>query len=954
MKRWVLGVAALLAAVTCAGLPANAAAPATVAASQDDGRILPDPAIRRGVLPNGLHYAIMANATPSQALSFRLGIRVGAFDEDYGERGVAHFLEHMAFSNGQRWDLSGAEATFAALGVSFGRDQNAETSRFSTLFMLDLPKADAASTDLAFKWLRGVASKTTFAPDEVEHERRIILQELSERTSSATLIDDQVNAFVAPGLQSEQDDVGGSAATVRAITPAMLEAFYRRWYRPDNAVLVIVGDASPDALEQQLRQVFGDWTASGPAPMRRPLIVPDTRRGEDALVMTDAHAPTDETICQLTAAAGDRGDDVAKRRRDLTSQFWVDILNQRLGELSRRENPPFLKAVAAHTNGREAERSCVDIVVYREDWTGAAASVQAELRRLASADPTEEELERAVNQRRAEARGDLHSAKSRSSTELAAAIVESELEDQVFPAPYEAFRTFDAAVADLTPADVRAAFKRDWAGAGPLLAIVAPAPPTAEALRAAWDRTPSAVAAAPSTAAKSGAWAYTDFGPVGRVVKREVFLAPDFVRLTFSNGVTLNFKQTSFQSSNVQVDIRVGAGRHELTAANLIEAQIGSGFVIVGGLGRHDLADIQKLFADSAATINLSVDTNAFVLSGATNAPSLLGQLQILTAYLSDPGFRPDMDGKLAAGVELLYRQIRAKPEVVFSNTLGEAIAPGGPLSLPPEDVLLKLHMKDYAQLFQPLLTQAPLAVTIVGDVDEASATELVAQTLGALPARPPGLRDRPDAWFIRYPSGALPTVHATHEGPADKAIVGAAWPLYVAEPARRREEMALNVLKGVLDDALRHRLREELGLTYGPEVEMQTPDFGDQGVFEAYVQTSPADAEKVASEIQAVAQHIALGQITDAEVETARKPLLAALTQEMATNRYWAGELSGAEVLQDDIDEIRQVPVLLAQVTPDEVRKAAVTWLARKPLVVVVTPAPPRAVDPAASAPSR
>jgi hypothetical protein len=106
-------------------------------------------------------------------------------------------------------------------------------------------------------------------------------------------------------------------------------------------------------------------------------------------VITDAHAPTTETVCQLTAATGDRTDNVAKHRRELLSQFWVDILNQRLGELARRENPPFLKAAASHTDGREADRSCVGVIVYREDWAGAEASVQTEVRRLASADPTD-------------------------------------------------------------------------------------------------------------------------------------------------------------------------------------------------------------------------------------------------------------------------------------------------------------------------------------------------------------------------------------------------------------------------------------------------------------------------------------------------------------------------------------------------------------------------------------
>jgi predicted Zn-dependent peptidase len=108
----------------------------------------------------------------------------------------------------------------------------------------------------------------------------------------------------------------------------------------------------------------------------------------------------------------------------------------------------------------------------------------------------------------------------------------------------------------------------------------------------------------------------------------------------------------------------------------------------------------------------------------------------------------------------------------------------------------------------------------------------------------------------------------------------------------------------------------------------------------EVYVATSPADAETGAREIKATAQRLALGQFSDADVETARTPLLAGFEKLTLTNKYWAGELSGAPDLQDDIDEIRQMPVLLAAVTPEEVRGAARAWLARKPLVVIVTPA--------------
>jgi len=135
--------------MTCALLSAGAAhagdaAPAAVpAAAQDRNTIQADPAVLQGVLPNGLRYLIMRNATPAGAVSLRLGIDVGSFEETPAESGAAHFNEHLAFSGGDNGHEAGPEAAFAQAGVAFGHDINAETGLFHTVYRLDMPKADA-------------------------------------------------------------------------------------------------------------------------------------------------------------------------------------------------------------------------------------------------------------------------------------------------------------------------------------------------------------------------------------------------------------------------------------------------------------------------------------------------------------------------------------------------------------------------------------------------------------------------------------------------------------------------------------------------------------------------------------------------------------------------------------------------------------------------------------------
>ena len=112
-------------------------------------------------------------------------------------------------------------------------------------------------------------------------------------------------------------------------------------------------------------------------------------------------------------------------------------------------------------------------------------------------------------------------------------------------------------------------------------------------------------------------------------------------------------------------------------------------------------------------------------------------------------------------------------------------------------------------------MTEAPLEVTIVGDIDEATLTKQLAQTLGALPARKPADRARGDTHFLTFPATLPPSVRVTHEGPKEKALVGVVWPLFEGDPSKRREEYAINLAARVLSDELRHRVRQELGKTY-------------------------------------------------------------------------------------------------------------------------------------------
>ena len=940
MRPVFLAALALLAAGSAQAQPARPpAAPASSSLA-----IRADPAVRRGVLPNGLRYAVMRNAQPAQGVSIRMNVRVGSFEEGDDEQGIAHFLEHMAFNGTRSIAEDELDRVFAAQGVAFGKDQNASTGHFDTTYYLDLPLADAAKLDLGFRWMREIGDGMVLSPEAVNRERGVVLAEHDRALSPARSFAEAQAVFRAPELRGPTRWPIGTRAVLGKIDAGGLRRFYDRWYRPQNAAVVVVGDAPVAELERRVIQAFGSWRGRGEAPRRAVRRAPVIDRGLDVLVSSEPQLPTAVSACRPRPRDPDRDETPGRWRDNLRRGLWEGILNERLQRLSRAASPPYVAAAVSYSDAyREAAYSCLSVTPLNDDWRRGLNSALTEVRRMELHGVTPEEVRRAVTQRRTAYRAAAASAETRHSAALAGGLLSDLSEEtvEVFSRPEENLRLFEAAVAGLGPAEVDQAFRRDWSGGGPLITLRAPQAPPADTVRAAWAATMASAAPSKPVDEARKAWAYTDFGPAGRVTRRETVVDPGFTRLTFENGLVMNFKRVAFTRDRVDVSVRLGAGRSGLPYESPMPAMLAAQLLTTGGLGRHDLGDLTWLFQDRQWSVGFTLDSNWYGLGGSTSPADLGLQMQVLAAFLTDPGFRTNADAKIPTSVETLFRTYRSSPGLMMSLAMGEAAQPGGPFGLPPREVLAGVRSADFERLLKPVLTTAPLEVTVVGDVEEARAIEAVAATLGALPRRdgPAAPSVRPP--FIRFPAQLPEEIRVVHEGAPEKALVGVVWPLYVAVPQRRREEYALQLLEGVFQDALRRRVREALGKSYSPSVSLSMPDYADQGTLSAMVETSPADAEAVAIEIRKLAADLAAGGVSAAAVEDVRKPLLEGRAKQRETNGWWLSALDGSAQRPEWLKDAVQWERLIASLSREEVQAAASAWLTRPAITAFATPAP-------------
>jgi zinc protease len=571
------------------------------------------------------------------------------------------------------------------------------------------------------------------------------------------------------------------------------------------------------------------------------------------------------------------------------------------------------------------------------------AAAQTELRRFAAYGPTAQEMKDALhdlqntywNVHKGEEVGD--------SSTIAAALADALSQGGPIPGN-DADRVFDRATAGLSIDEVRAAFSEDWSGTGARIAFVTTAPPAAGALTAAWAAGEAGPTPAAATTVAAVAWPYQSFGKSGTVVAREAFPALDMVKLTFANGVVAYVKpQNTEAERRVTVNVSFGAGRHGLTADQAFVASLGGQLTPFMGLQRIGYDDMKRALQDTNWNIDFDIGDTQDSMVGTTWPADLKTELQVLAAFASEPGFRPDLDASLAPALNAGVQLMRSNPSAAVQVALSDALRPGQPSLVPNDARLAAMRATDFRALLRPDLTADPLQVVVVGSIDEKTVTPMLAATFGALPPRAAVDRTRADAWFMRGLDKPLSPITVTLPG-AKTAAVGAVWPLWQADPAHRREEMAMQMAGRILGDVLRKRVREQLGKTYSPAVEVSLPDEGDQGMALALVDTAPGDLDQVRAEITAAAAGVAAGQFDQDALDRARTPFLAQTDQTRTLNLWWAGLIAVTHGDPEKINEMVGERDIVASLTLTEVKAAAKRWLSRPPTLITAVPESPGA----------
>jgi len=912
------------AMATTALAQAPAAAPAWPQARSD---LAPDPAVRFGVLGNGMRYAILRNATPAGQTALRLRIGSGSLEESDDEQGLAHVLEHMSFKGSTHVAAGDMVKILQREGLAFGADTNAETEWTQTVYQFDLPRTDAATLDTGLMLMREIAGNLTLDAAALTPERGVVLSEERLRDTPQYRAEKAEIGLLAHGQRIVDRFPIGKVDVIEHAPASLLAKYYRANYRPDRATLIAVGDFDPAAMEAKIKARFSDWRPVGP-PTAEPDLGQVQPRGLTAKVVQLPGSSTQTTIAWVRPYDASP-DTTAKRRRDIVEDLAIAVLNRRLEQLAHGARPPFLEARASSENLlRSSKVSAIEAISTPEGWRPALDGAEQAVRRLLSYGVGPDELAREILEVRTTLKNAVAGASTRRTPTLANDLVETVDENDVFTDPAENLALFDEAVRGLTSGEVGAAARRVFAGAGPLVELATPDPVEGgDAALAAQYAKAAAQPVTASAAQATVAWPYEHFGTPGAVTRRTDIADLGAVSVRFANGVGLIVKPTQFGKDQVLVNVDVGAGRLALPKDRPVPAWAAAGFVN-GGFKAISFEDSQRALAGRIYQAKFTIGDQAFGLDGATDPKDLATQLQVLAAYLVHPGFRPEAFERTRAAYLTALPQLEATPDGVLARDLESLLHAGDPRwDFPTRGQLEAAKPGDLAALLEGPLADGPVEITIVGDVSVDEAIARVAATFGALPARPISASPAPGARQVAFPAPTASPVMRTHSGRADQAIALIAWPLtgfYVDMKGSRAAMLAGEVLQNrVLD-----QVRVAQGATYSPETEVELSEtFPSYGAAFSLVQMPPAKIAAFYATVTSIAADLRARGVTADELARARNPRVAGIEKAQLTNEYWLTRLAGALADPRRLDLIRTTLPDYAAITATDVQDAAKAW---------------------------
>lgn len=906
-----------------------------------------DPAVRKGKLKNGMTYYIRHNAKEAGLADFYIAQRVGSILEEPRQRGLAHFLEHMAFNGTKNFPGKGNKLGIVpwceTIGVKFGANLNAYTSIDQTVYHIgSAPLKREGIIDSCLLVLHDWSHYLLLEDAEIDKERGVIHEEWRTRRAGMAVqrLMEQAMPKVYQGTKYEDCMPIGSMDIVDNFPYQDLRDYYQKWYRPDLQAIVVVGDIDVDQIEKKIKKVFS------PIPMPKKAaerIYYPVNDNDSMIVCIEKDKEQPIVLCHIYQKR-DATPDSEKNSEKYLRDEYIDgligtMLNDRYAELRQLPVPPFQSATGRASTfflSRTKDAFSMSVSCKQDNILGGIITAVGVAEQARQHGFTQSELNRAKKLRMnaAERRQKMQS--DYRNSHYVNDCVDNFLEGEPLVSVDFLLENTKKLDREVTLADVNAAVKELITDQNQVVVMYAPdkdgfeipsEKQVEQVILAAQQ-----LSYAPYTEEQLAESLVNELPKAGSIVSENPY-RHGFTELTLSNGMKVYIKKTDYESDAVSLRMQADGGTSLYGDEDIPNFSLISSGVTEGGVGQFDAVALRKMLTGKSVRVSPSVGSKGQSISGSSSVKDMETMFQLTYLYFTQP--RKDT----AAFESLMNRQRaflanrNASPKVDYNDSI-RAILYGHHPRLEPvvQQTLDKVSYDRILQIYKERFSDAAnFKTVIIGNYDEKELRSLLCQYLAVLPTT--NKHEQTNYSHIPQIVGGT-SVHKFSKKQATPLANVSIY--YTADvPFTPQSDLELDFLKRCLSIAYTDSVREEKGGTYGVSVDFDL-DKDDQpnAILKISYNADPNRYDELNPIIYQQLKNIADNGPLTSSMDKVKEYLVKQYAQAAITNDYWSYIIW--HELDDETDFDRDYCKMVNDMTPANIQRMAQQLLAAKRCIEV------------------
>ena len=862
-----------------------------------------DPAVRIGHLDNGLTYYIRHNEKPENRVEFYIAQKVGSIQEEPRQRGLAHFLEHMAFNGTKNFPGNekgkGIVDWCESHAIKFGTNLNAYTSVDETVYNIsNVPTDNTAVLDSCLLILHDWSNYVLLEDEEIDKERGVIREEWRSRNSGLLRVYTDAQETMYPGSKYADCMPIGNIDVVNNFPYQDLRDYYNLWYHPDLQGIIIVGDINVDEMEGKVKALFSEIPKATGKPERIYYPVSDNDApiiyiGNDKEVST----PNVQIFFKHDATTNEEKESMAYLLQTYMLSMASSMLDERFEEMTQQANPPFNGAGSDYGDyflSKTKEAFNVTVITKADGIETGLQAALTEIERMKRFGFTASEYERA----RANYLQRLESAyKERNNTQNANFVneyVQHFLNNEPIPGIEQEYSIMQQIAPNIPVEAINALVQQQLIPDNNRVVFIA-------VPESAVDKCPTKeqVLNMLNGMSQLQVEAYvdnvsdeplvSDIPATGKIVKEETGMYGS-TKLTLNNGVQVYIKKTDFKEDEIRMRAVSPGGTTQFDDKDKLEMEVLDDLGSIGGLGNFSQTELTKQLAGKKVTLSASVTSQRETLGGNSSPKDFETMLQLVYLRFQQPRMDADAFESYKTRMKAQLENAKANPLSTINDTISIAMFGHHPriVMMQPEMVDQINYQRGLDMFADRFADASDFTFFFVGNIDVDAMKPLIAQYLGALPDK-----QRKEAAIDRK-LDILPGTRVKEYAKEMQTPMATTIMVYSGkESYNLRNNVLMDFLTQALDMVFTDEVREKEGGTYGVNSYGSLNKYPhEEAMMQIVYQTDPTKKEKLNTLIDELVKKMAAEGPSAEQMQKVRDYMVKQYNDNQKENSYWISSL--------------------------------------------------------------